>query len=182
MLIWNHKSLSNLLYFPNFCSVIDRQHFSHLKTSCCDSWDIQDQILSHSFKAFSCTNLFAWSWCSHLLGNILVACICTWCHFLGVWLYSNSTIGRQNFERVLCLILPSRLVKSVYLLYCIVNLISKSASQGEGCCIIMRDQYSSWGITAALNCFLTQKSVSRMTRGRSRNWPQLQRAPIVKVL
>ncbi len=32
----------------------------------------------------------------------------------------------------------------------------------------MRDQYSSWGSTVALNCFLPQKSVSRMTRGRSR--------------
>ncbi len=25
--------------------------------------------------------------------------------------------------------------------YCIVNLISESASQGEGCCIIVREQY-----------------------------------------
>ncbi len=32
----------------------------------------------------------------------------------------------------------------------------------------MRDQYLSWGSTAALNCFLTQKSVSIMTIGRSR--------------
>ncbi len=29
------------------------------------------------------------------------------------------------------------------LLYCIVNLISESASQGGGCCIIVRDQYLS---------------------------------------
>jgi hypothetical protein len=43
-----------------------------------------------------------------------------------------------------------------------------SASQGEGCCIIVRDQYLSWGNTGALNCFLPQKSVWRMTRGRSR--------------
>ncbi len=61
------------------------------------------------------------------------------------------------------------------LLYCIVNLISESASQGEVCCIIVRDQYSSWGSTAALNCFLTQKSVSRMTRGRSRKRYQTSR-------
>ncbi len=47
------------------------------------------------------------------LGNYLVAHICAWHHFLGVWLYSNYTIGHQNSERVLCLILPSRLVKSV---------------------------------------------------------------------
>ncbi len=31
-----------------------------------------------------------------------------------------------------------------------------------------REQYSSGGSTAALNCFLTQKSASRMTRGRKR--------------
>ncbi len=41
------------------------------------------------------------------------ACICAWRYFLGVWLYSNSNIGCQNFERVPCLILPSRLVESV---------------------------------------------------------------------
>ncbi len=58
-------------------------------------------------------NPFARSWCSHLLGNFLLACICAWHHFLGFWLYSNYNIGRRNFERVLCLILPSRLVKSV---------------------------------------------------------------------
>ncbi len=28
-------------------------------------------------------------------------------------MYSNYNIGRQNFERVLCLILPSHLVESV---------------------------------------------------------------------
>ncbi len=38
---------------------------------------------------------------------------CAWRHFLGVWLYSNYNIGHQNFERILCLILPSRLVESV---------------------------------------------------------------------
>ncbi len=32
----------------------------------------------------------------------------------------------------------------------------------------MREQYLSWGSTAALNCFLPQKSVTRMTRDRSR--------------
>ncbi len=54
------------------------------------------------------------------------------------------------------------------LLSCIVNPVSKSASKGEGCCIIVRDQYSSWGSFAALNCFFTQKKVSSMTRGRRR--------------
>ncbi len=53
-------------------------------------------------------------------------------------------------------------------LSCIVNLFSKSVCQGEGCCIIVRDQYLSWNSTVALNCFLPQNSFSRMTRGRSR--------------
>ncbi len=43
--------------FANFCSVIDRQHLCHLKTPCCDSWDIQCQSLSLGFKAFSCNTL-----------------------------------------------------------------------------------------------------------------------------
>ncbi len=65
------------------------------------------------FQGIILHNPFAWSWCSHLHGNFLVACICVWCHFLGVQLYSNYTIGHQNFERVLCLILPNHLVESV---------------------------------------------------------------------
>ncbi len=65
------------------------------------------------FQGIFLNNPFTQSWCLHLLGNYLVACICAWCHFLGVWLYSNSNIGCQNFERVLCLILPSCLVQSV---------------------------------------------------------------------
>ncbi len=48
-----------------------------------------------------------------VLGNFLVACICAWHHFLGVRLYSNYTIGHQNLEIALCLILPSHLVESV---------------------------------------------------------------------
>jgi hypothetical protein len=38
----------------------------------------------------------------------------------------------------------------------------------------VRDQYLSWGSTAALNYFLPQKSVSRMTRGRSRKKSPVQ--------
>jgi hypothetical protein len=78
---------------------------------------------------------------------------------------------------VLCLILPSRVWLNLFLLLLsyVVNLFSKSAPQKEGCCIIVRDQYSSWGSTAALNCFLMQKSVSRMTRGRSRKRHQNSR-------
>jgi hypothetical protein len=129
------------------------------------------------FQGIILHNPFAQSWCLHLLYNFLVACICALCHFLGVQLYSNFTIGHLNFERVLSLILPSRLIESVSsasILHC--HLIPESASQGEGCCTIVRDQYLSWGSTVALNCFLTQKSVSRMTRGRSRkrHWSSMK--------
>ncbi len=62
------------------------------------------------FQGIFLHNPFTLSWCLHSLGNFLVPCICTWHHFLGFW---NYNIGRQNFERVLCLILPSRLVESV---------------------------------------------------------------------
>ncbi len=51
-------------------------------------------------------------------------CICTWRHFLGVQLYSSSTIGCQNFERVLCLILPSHLVKSCFFCYIVLSILS----------------------------------------------------------
>jgi hypothetical protein len=54
-------------------------------------------------------------------------------------------------------------------------LLHYQQSQGEGCCIIVRDRYLSCGSTEALNCFLTQKSVSRMTRGRSRKRHQSSR-------
>ncbi len=111
-LMWNNKSISNLPYFPNFCSVIYRQHLCHLKAPCCDGWDIRGQSLYCGFNAFSSTTLFARSWCLHLLGNFLVACICAWCHFLGVRLYSIYNIGRQDFEIVLCLILHHHLVES----------------------------------------------------------------------
>jgi hypothetical protein len=57
VLMWNDKSLSNLLYFPNFCSVIDGQHLCHLKSHCRDGWDIQGQSLSNGFNAFSCATL-----------------------------------------------------------------------------------------------------------------------------
>ena len=92
------------------------------------------------FQGIFLHNPFARSWCSHLLGNFLVACICAWRHFLGVWLYSNSTIGCQNFERVLCLILPSCLVESVsfailhcqsYLRECISRRVLLNYSEGS---------------------------------------------------
>ncbi len=139
--------------FPKLFHGVDRLHQLHLKMSFCDSWDIQVKVSlavsSHYPAQPFCPVLVL----AFVLGNFLGACICAWRHFLGVGLYSNYTIGHQNLKRVLCLILPSRLVESV-LLSCIVNLSSESASQGEGCCIVVRDQYSSWGSTAALNCFL----------------------------
>ncbi len=167
----NDKSLSNLLYFSNFSSVIDRTHQIHLKTPCCDSWDIQGQSLSRGFKALSCTqNPFAWSWCLHLLGNFLVACICAWCH---IWEFYCTPITQLVIEilKEYCAWFCQAIWSNMFLLLltCIVNLFSKSASQEEACCIIVRDQFLSWGSSAALHCFLTQKSVSKMGRGRKRH-------------
>ncbi len=88
---------------------------------------------------------FAWSWCLHLLGNFLVACVCAWRHFLGVLLYSNYNIGCQNFERVLCLILPSRLVESVsFAILCCQSYLRECVSKrgllhySEGSVFILR--------------------------------------------
>ncbi len=142
--------------------------FVILKTPCCDSWDIQGQSLSCGFKSFFLHNLFSRSWCLHLLGNVLVACICAWCHFLGVQLYSNSNIGCWNFEKVLCLIVPSRLVESVSFAILLCQSYLRECISRRGLLHYSREQYSSWGSTKALNCFLTQKSASRMGRGRKR--------------
>ncbi len=44
--------------FPKcFALSLTDNTFVILKTPCCDSWDIQGQILSCGFKAFSCTTL-----------------------------------------------------------------------------------------------------------------------------
>ena len=91
---------------------IDGRHQIHLKTLWCESWDIQVKVnlaVSRHYPAqpFCPLLVLAFAW------HFLVACICAWRHFMEVWLYSNYNIGCQNFERVLCLILPSRLVKSV---------------------------------------------------------------------
>ena len=40
-----------------FALTLTDNTFAILKTPCCDSWDIQGQSLSRSFKAFSCTTL-----------------------------------------------------------------------------------------------------------------------------
>ncbi len=127
------------------------------------------------FQGIFLHNPFARSWCLHLLGNFLVACICAWHHFLGVRLYSNYNNGLKILKEYCAWFCQAVWLNLFLLLYCNVNLISESASQGEGCCIMVRDQYLSWGSTAALNYFLTQKSVFRMTRGRSRKRHQSSR-------
>jgi hypothetical protein len=98
---------------PKLFHGIDRTHQLHLKTLWCDSWDIQVKVylaVSRHYPArpFCLVLVLAFA-----LGNSLVAHVCAWHHFLGVWLYSNYTIGHQNSERVLCLIPPSHLVESV---------------------------------------------------------------------
>ncbi len=111
-LMWNDKSLINLYYFPNFSlSLTEHNKFiwKH-PVVIVETFKVKVYLaVSRHYPA----QPFARSWCSHLLGNFLVARICTWCHFLGVWLYSNYTIVHWNFYTVLCLILPSHLVESV---------------------------------------------------------------------
>ncbi len=100
-------------FFPKLFHGIDRTHQLHLKTHWCDSWDFQVKgylAVSRHYPAQPFCPVLVLTFA---LGNSLVACIWTWHHFLGVQLYSNYTIGHQNSERVLCLILPSCLVESV---------------------------------------------------------------------
>ncbi len=168
VLMWNDKSLNNLLYFTIFfMALTDYTNFIWKHSFVIiETFKSKSLLVSRHYPAqlFCLLLVLAFA-----LGNLLVACICAWHHFLGVWLCFNYTIGHQNLERVLCLILPSCWLNLfLLLLSCVVNLFSKIASQGEGLCIIVRDQYSFWGSTAALNRFLPQKSVSRTTRGRRR--------------
>jgi hypothetical protein len=155
--MWNDKSLSKLLSYQTFARSLTDNSFVILKTPYCDSWDIQGQSLSHGFKALSCTTLSPGLGACICLATFFVACICAWRHFLGVQLYSNSNIGRQNFERVLCLILPSHLVESVSfaILHC-QSYLQECISRG-GLLHYSREQYLSWGSTAALNCFLLKE-------------------------
>ncbi len=79
----------NVLYFPNLSSVIDRQHLCHFESTLL-WWLRHSRSMSIlQLQGIFQHNPFTWSWCSHLLGNFLVACICAWRHILGVWLYSN---------------------------------------------------------------------------------------------
>ncbi len=138
---WQISHQSSL--FPKHFHGIDRTHQLHLKTLCYDSWDIQVKVflaVSRHYPAqpFHPVMVLAFALgnsqvkvflvvsrhypaqpfhpvmvLAFALGNSLVAHICAWHHFLGVWLYSIYTIGHQNLEQVLCLFLPSHLVKSV---------------------------------------------------------------------
>ncbi len=101
-------------FFPELFLGIDRRHQLYLKTLWCDSWDIQVKVYLTVSRHYPAQPFCPVLVLAFVLGNSLVACICAWHHVLGVKLYSNYTIGHQNSERVLCLILPSLLVKSVY--------------------------------------------------------------------
>ncbi len=109
---WQISHQSSL--FPKLFHGIDRRHQINLKTLWCDSWDIQVKVYLAVSRHYSAQPFCPVLVLAFALGNFLVACICTWHHFLEVWLYSNYTIGHQNFERVLCLILPRCWVASVY--------------------------------------------------------------------
>ncbi len=108
---WHISHQSSL--FPKLFHGIDRTHQLHLKTLCCDTWDIQVKVFLAISRHFPAQPFCPVLVLAFALGNSLVACICTWHHFLGVWLYSNYTIGHQNLERVLCLFLQSHLAESV---------------------------------------------------------------------
>ncbi len=155
--------------FPKRFNGIERLHQLHLKTPFCDSLDIQVKVSLAVSRHYPAQPFHPVLVLAFVLGNFLVACICAWRHFLGIWLYSNYTIGHQNLERVLCLILPSRLVEYVSftsILRC--QSILQECISRRGLLHYSEGTVLSWGSTVALNCFLPQKSVSRMTRGRSR--------------
>jgi hypothetical protein len=122
------------------------------------------------FQGIILHNPFAQSWCLHLH----LATLQQLAFALGTisWEFDCTPITQlvikilKEYCAWFCQAVWSNLF--LLLLSCIVNLFSESAFQEEGCCTIVRDQYSSWGSTEALNGFLPQKNISRMTRGRSR--------------
>ncbi len=99
--------------FPKLFHGIDRLHQLHLKMPFCDSWDIQVKVSLTVSRHYPAQSFHLVLVLAFVLGNFLVARIRAWRHFLGIQLYSNYTIGHRNLERVPCLILPSRSVKSV---------------------------------------------------------------------
>ncbi len=147
--MWNDKSLSNLLFFPKL-------FLCHWQITPLSFWK-HPFVIVETFKVkvylvvsrhYPAQPFHLVLWCSYLLGSFLVACICAWRHFLGVRLYSNSNIVCQNFERELCLIMPSRLVESVSfaILHC-QSYLQECISRG-GLLHYSREQYLSWGSTA----------------------------------
>ena len=120
--------------FPKLFYGIDRLHQLQLKTPFCDSWDIQVKVFLSVSRHYPAQPFHLVLVLAFVLGNSLVACICTRRHFLGVRLYSNYTIGCQNLERVLCLILPSHLVKTV------------SSRSILHCQYFLRECVSRWGL------------------------------------
>ncbi len=113
VLMWNDKYLIKLLYFPNFFMALteDTKFIWKHSDVIVETFKVKVYLVvlrHYPAQPFRPVLVLAFA-----LGNFLVACICAWHHFLEVWLYSNYTIGHPNFERVLCLILPSPLVESV---------------------------------------------------------------------
>ncbi len=174
--MWNDKYLINFLFFTNF--------FMALTEDTNFIWKHSDMIVETfkpksilRFQGIILHDRFARSWCSHLR----LATFYKLAFVLGAisWEF-NCTPITQLVIKILkeyCAWFCQAVWLNLFLLLlsCIVNLISESASQGEGCCIIVRDQFLSWGSTVALNCFLAPKSVSRMTSGRSRKRHQSSR-------
>ncbi len=119
-----------------FALTLTDNTFVILKTPCCDSWDIQGQSLSRGFKAFSCTTL--------LPGLGAHICLATFQYALGAisWEFNCTPIPILVIKilKEYCAWFCKAIWLNLFLLlYCFVNLISKSASQGEGCCIIVEN-------------------------------------------
>jgi hypothetical protein len=139
--MWNDKSLSNLLYFPNFCSAIDRLHLCHLKTPCCDSETFKVKVyltVSRHFSAqsFSPVLVLAFAW---QLFSSLHLCLAPCLGCLIVLQFHNWLT--KFWTRTVLDFCQAVWLNMFLLLYCIINHNSESASQGEGCCIVVRDQY-----------------------------------------
>ncbi len=69
---------------------IDRRQQLHLKTLWCDSWDIKVKVYLAVSRHYPVQPFHLVLVLAFALGKFLVAHICTWHHFLGVWLYSNT--------------------------------------------------------------------------------------------
>jgi hypothetical protein len=169
VLMLNDKSLINLLYYflnfimtlTEYTSFIWKHPFMIVET-----FKSKSLVVSRYYPAQPFCPVLVLTFA---LGNFLVAHICAWHHFLGVWLYSNYTTGHWNMERVLCLILPSSLVESAsstFILLCQSFLWECISWRGllhysEGLVFVSRKYCST-------ELFPTTKEFSRMTRDRIR--------------